>query len=303
MKNRLGFVIFLLAVPCIIFAACQKKTDNADRGGKRLRILTTIPPLYSFTKNIAGSLADVENLLSSGAGPHEYSFTPADIRKAADSDILIKNGLGLERWLDSLEGSAVNDGLVIVDTSRGIGVMNNNPHIWLSPRNAIIQVKNIADALQKADPANSDAYAHNAEEYIGRLRLLDEEIKNAVSGWTDKNFISYHSAFLYFARDYGLNQAGVIEESSEKGPTPGRINDIINTARKAGIKAIFSEPGPQPAGVAMIADELGLKIYKIDTMERGDLSAAWYEEKIKANLLVMKMAFDKHYDTSEGVSK
>lgn len=303
MKAAKIFILPLVIILFITISACQKPADKAVMKGKKLRIITTIPPLYSFTKNIVGNLADVENLLPSGVGPHEYSFKPNDVKRVADAGILIKNGAGLENWLDGMIDLSGAGGLKAIDTSIGIDIINNDPHIWLSPKNAVIQVKNIADALIKADPDNGKAYRKNAEEYIAKLKLLDEEISSAASGWAKKDFVSLHSAFLYFAKDYGLRQVGVIMESPDKIPAPGHIKDIMGKIRNAGIKAIFSEPGPQPRAVMMIAKELDVKIYRLDTMEAGDLSAGWYEEKTRANLLVMKMAFDQHYGLSEGNAK
>lgn len=292
------FIILFIGI-----SACQKPAERAAMAEKRLRIITTIPPLYSFTKNIAGGLADVENLLHSGVGPHEYSFKPDDVKKVSDADMLIINGLGLEEWLNGLIGFSSGDGLTIVDTSIGVVNINNDPHIWVSPKNAVIQVRNITDALIKADPDNGEAYRKNSEAYIVKLKLLDEEISSAASGWAKKDFISLHSAFIYFARDYGLRQTGVVIESPDSMPTPGHIKDIMKKIGDTGIKVIFAEPGPQPRVLMMIAEELDMKTYILDTMEAGNLSAAWYEEKTRANLLVMKMAFDEYYGVSKEDSK
>lgn len=292
--------IFILPLVILLFfsiSACQKPADKALMKERRLKIITTIPPLYSFTKNITGDLADVENLLPAGVSPHQYSFKPNDMKRVADARLLIKNGVGLESWLDSMIGLSGEGGLKAVDTSIGVEVINNDPHIWISPKNAMIQVRNIADALIKADPDNGSAYKKNSEDYIAKLKLLDEEIISAASGWSKKDFVSLHSAFQYFARDYGLRQIGAIIESPDKMPSPGHIKDIMGKIKDAGIKEIFSEPGPHPKVLLMIAKELNVKIYRLDTMEAGDLSAGWYEEKTKANLLVMKMAFDEYYNT------
>jgi ABC-type Zn uptake system ZnuABC Zn-binding protein ZnuA len=149
-------LIFLVII-CLI-AGLQACRQSITEKSEKLRILTTIAPLYSFTKNIAGDLADVDNLLPSGAGPHECSFSPADIVKVSRSDVLIKNGVDLESWLDKLMISAQTGKkeIVIADTSSGVEIIDNDPHIWLSPVNAVIQVKNIRDCLVKADPGNSE---------------------------------------------------------------------------------------------------------------------------------------------------
>ncbi|MCK5504679.1 MAG: zinc ABC transporter substrate-binding protein, partial [Thermodesulfovibrionia bacterium] len=234
-------MIFLVII-CLI-AGLQACRQSVTEKSEKLRILTTIAPLYSFTKNIAGDLADVDNLLPSGAGPHECSFSPADIVKVSRSNVLIKNGVDLESWLDKLMISAQTGKkeIVIADTSSGVEIIDNDPHIWLSPVNAVIQVKNIRDCLVKADPGNSETYRENAGLYIKRLKALDREIRDEVRTWKQREFVALHPAFTYFTKDYGLKQAAVIQETPEIEPSPKHIIDVIKTIEAAGIKAIFSE--------------------------------------------------------------
>jgi zinc/manganese transport system substrate-binding protein len=252
-------LIFLVII-CLI-AGLQACRQSITEKSEKLRILTTIAPLYSFTKNIAGDLADVDNLLPSGAGPHECSFSPADIVKVSRSDVLIKNGVDLESWLDKLMISAQTGKkeIVIADTSSGVEIIDNDPHIWLSPVNAVIQVKNIRDCLVKADPGNSE---------------------------------TLHPAFTYFTKDYGLKQAAVIQETPEIEPSPKHIIDVIKTIEAAGIKAIFSEPRASHKIVDTIAEDLKLRVYNLDTLETGELSKEWYEERMRANLAVLKKALN-----------
>ncbi len=296
-----GFALSGVVSVFIILFACQQpasQSGNAhQQAGTKLKILTTIAPLYCFAKNIAGDLADVENLLPAGAGPHEYSFSPADIKKLKNAHILIRNGANLEAGLDkviasSMEIPAINGKgkLVVVDTSSGIQLMNNDPHIWLSPRNAIIQVRNIRDALAKADPDRSDKYKENAGKYIKRLEKLDRDITDEVKTWGRKEFVAFHSAFLYFTRDYGLKQVAVIQEFPETQPSPKHIVSVIETIKKTGVKAIFSELQTTHKIVESIAGDLNLQVYSLDTLETGEPYPEWYEDKMMANLAVLRKA-------------
>ncbi len=285
----------------ITLSACQQPSyqplSESQRPATKLKVLTTIAPLYSFTRNIAGDLADVDNLLPSGVGPHEYSFSPADVSKIEEAQVLIKNGVNLEDWLDKLIASAQErvaptgkGRLTIVDTSFGVEIIDKDPHIWLSPKNAIIQVKNIRDALIKADPDNSKRYTENAEKYIKCLEKLDRDIRDEVKTWKRKEFVAFHSAFLYFTRDYGLKQVAVIQEFPEKQPTPKHIADVINTIKKTGVNAIFSEPQFSHKIVKSIAKDLKLGVFSLDTLETGALYPEWYEDKMRTNLAVLKKA-------------
>ena len=286
-------VLIFLVIICLI-AGLQACRQSVTEKSEKLRILTTIAPLYSFTKNIAGDLADVDNLLPSGAGPHECSFSPADIVKVSRSDVLIKNGVDLESWLDKLMISAQTGKkeIVIADTSSGVEIIDNDPHIWLSPVNAVIQVKNIRDCLVKADPGNSETYRENAGLYIKRLKALDREIRDEVRTWKQREFVALHPAFTYFTKDYGLKQAAVIQETPEIEPSPKHIIDVIKTIEAAGIKAIFSESRASHKIVDTIAEDLKLQVYNLDTLETGELSKEWYEEKMRANLAVLKKALN-----------
>ena len=280
----------------VLMHACEPTSDQSDG---RLTILTTIPPLYSFTKNIAGDIANVENLLPNGAGPHDYAFGPADIKKVTKARIIIKNGLGLETWLDRLlvsaeeNAAAVGHDLFIVDSSSGIEVKDNDPHIWLSPAKAVAQVKNIRDALIRIDTVNAEVYSRNASVYINRLQSLNNEINLAVSTFKRREFVALHSAFTYFADDYGLKQAAVIQGSPDITSSPTRIAEVINLIRERDIKAIFSEPGSSHNIVNSIADDLGLEVHALDTLETGSLSKDWYENKMRANLEVLRAALNK----------
>jgi ABC-type Zn uptake system ZnuABC Zn-binding protein ZnuA len=265
-----------------------QSTNESKQREKKLKILTTIAPLYSFTVNITGNLAQVDNLLPSGAGPHEYAFSPADIKKIMESDILIKNGINLESWLDNVIESSGKEKLTIVDTSSGTEIINNDPHIWLSPKNAVTQVRNISRALIKEAPEHGETYMENAENYILRLNALDQEIYKEIKNWERKEFVAFHSAFLYFARDYGLKQAAIIQESPEKIPSPKHIADVINTIKAQGINAIFSEPRVSHKIVTSIAKDLNLQVYTLDPMETGAFYPAWYEDTMRANLSVLK---------------
>jgi zinc/manganese transport system substrate-binding protein len=267
---------------------------------KKIRVITTIAPLYSFAKNVAGDYADVENLLPSGAGPHEYSLSPENVMKVSKAHVLIENGVGLEKWLDKLvlqenfhSESAGVAKQIVADSSSGINIISNNPHIWLSPKNAFIQVNNIMDALVRADPVNAEHYTKNADAYIKRLEHLDREITEITGSLKRKEFVSLHSAFLYFARDYGLRQAAVIQEFPETEPTPRHITDVMNVIKTNNIRVIFSEPGVPHKVVETLAKDLNLQVYSLDTLETGAFYPEWYEERMRANLEVLKMSMNQ----------
>lgn len=307
MKALIRLIFLSAALSLIAAAACDRsrevyeKYDSSgnntedDPVSNRITVVTTIAPLYSFTKNIAGDAALVENILPSGAGLHEYSPTPEDVIKISKARVIIKNGLGLEPWLDKLvqnetehEQPAGIGKKIIVDASEGVDIIPGDPHIWLSPRNVLILVNNIEKALMKADHVNAKTYAKNAEAYIKRLEGLDNEIRAGTASFKMKDFVSLHPAFRYFARDYGLRQAAVIKEFPEQEPSAQHIADVIRTIRAKNIKAIFSDTGGSHKIVDSLAKDLKLQIYNLDPLETGALYPEWYEVRMRANLEVLK---------------
>ncbi len=292
LRKLLVFAAVLLALG---LSACEQGRPGKAETDNRLKIVTTIAPLYSFTKNIAGDSVVLENLLPSGVGPHEYSLSPEDARKIADADMLIKNGAGLEEWMNKMIGSANefradSQELVLVDTSEGVNIIDNDPHIWLSLRNAVIQVMNIKAALVEADPGHADEYEKNAADYIKRLEDLDREITESVNRWRTKELITFHSAFSYFAKDYGLKQSAVIEGPPEAQPSPSHIAEIMDIIQRAGTRVIFSEPDASHKIMDSIAGDLVLRIYSLDTLETGDHGQGWYISSMRANLETLNKA-------------
>ena len=290
-------IVLLVLVGILIlvgwYNANQEAEEEAVAEVKVFNIVTSFLPMTIFTQNIAGDVAEVVNLLPLGTGPHEYSLTPSDIQKISKADVLIINGVGLEDWiLDAVTG-ADNDDLETVVASEGIKLIesshsskqeneesiteDHDPHIWLSPKNAVTQVKNIAAALIRIDSKNAEVYKQNRDQYIQKLEELDKEISVKLSNVKNKDFVSFHSAFTYFAKDYNLNQVAVIEEFPGKEPSAAYIAEIETQIQDLGIKAIFSEPQFSPRIVEILASDLNLKIYELDPIATGKTTNDYYE--------------------------
>jgi zinc transport system substrate-binding protein len=291
-----AFVLWLLA-------ACD--------GLARLVVLTSFAPIHSLTLNVAGDAADVSVLIPPNTGPHDYSFSPSDIGKIAHADVLIVNGAGLESWLAKGIKSAAGKDLQVVDTSRGIDLIISpearklagakpeheadaggpNPHIWLSPRNAIIQVNNIRDALVSRDPENDQVYKKNADAYIQRLTALDEDIRTATGSIANKTLITFHDTFPYFARDYGFTIAATFEEFPGKEPSPKAIKQLRETIETAHAAALFSEPQYSAKAMQVFAQEFKIPVIMLDPMETGDGQKDFYERVMRKNLESLAAAF------------
>jgi zinc/manganese transport system substrate-binding protein len=275
---------------------------------KRLRVVTTIRPLYAFATRVAGRAAEVESLLPPGVGPHDYAFTPSDAVRLHTADVLIINGLGLETWLERLLRAAARSGLVVIDSSRGIeplelpeaghrGELGSadrhrdrgrwDPHVWLDPLRAVRQVENIRDGLSAHDPDHAGDYAENAGRYIERLRALHGEMERAASGFKRRELMTFHSAFQYFTRRYGLEVVAVVEPAPGKEPTPRFLAHLHEVARRHGLKVVYSEPQYRPRLAEVLARDLGLEVAVLDPGVTGPLEPDAYESVMRSNLKVL----------------
>lgn len=263
------FIILLLTT--IALSGCISQTENTAQ----VRAATTIAPLGEFVKAVGGERVNVLVLVPPGAEPHTFEPSPSQMRQVADADVYFKNGVGLENWMDNIIG--VNPQMLVVDTSRnvsliadtedaaiteGIGAMDT--HIWLSPRRAMIQVQNICDGLIAVDPAGKDYYINNRDSYIKELKELDAYLNSTFAATERKKFIVLHPAWIYFARDYGLEQIAI--EVEEKEPGPRYLAEVVDTARANNITTVFVEPQYNPKLAEVIAKEIDGKVISIDDL-------------------------------------
>ncbi|MBC8003239.1 MAG: zinc ABC transporter substrate-binding protein [Opitutaceae bacterium] len=279
--------------------------------GEKIRVVTTILPVYCFAKNIAGDLADVSSLLESGVGPHDFQYKASDLSRLKQADIVVLNGLGLESWMQrALESSKPTGRMrLVVEASSGLkseliyhvtelqlgGDMKKetkvhdhdhghdmaNPHTWLNPRLAMHAVTNILQAFQKADPGNAPRYAENARQYLERLSTLDSELDTALKPLRQKAFVVFHDAFPYFTSRYQLRMVGVIEEVPDVEPTLKYLSNLTKTIRKNGVKVIFAEPQFPVPLAKRIASDTGVRLSELDPLETGRFEPTAYEDGLR----------------------
>ncbi len=291
MGSRVRWTFFAL-----LLAGMLAFADMAT--ARPLKVLTSAVPVYSLTASVAGDLASVENLLPGNVDPHDYQLSPKDLSKLQSADVLIINGLGLEDWLlAGLKRARGDKQPLIVELADGLntnvliydlGKGRPNPHIWLDPELAQHGVTNISQALQKADPGNAAGYARYAADCVARLGQLDTEIKSAAEKFTHRDMVADHNAFAYFARRYGLNIVGVVQEVDEVPPSPRQLARLQDAIRKAGIKVIFTSPPIPSRESRRVAADLGLAVASLNTLEVGLLEATTYEQEMRENLKTLQ---------------
>lgn len=254
MKNIFIIIIILLSI-----FACGYN-DNKNTFGK-LQIYTSIYPIYDFTKKIGGEKITVYNMTKAGAEPHDFEITSKDMANLSKADLFIYNGGGMEHWVDSVK-NALN--IKYVDSSSNINNQNNlDPHFWLSPKNAKIQMENIKNGLIEIDSENKNYYESNYNLYASRLDKFDNKIKNSLSNIKNRNLVLTHPAFGHFCKEYSLTQIAIARDEAD----PKAMAEIITFIKNNDIKAIFYEEFSSSKLADSIAKETQIKILTLNPIE------------------------------------
>ena len=263
----------------------QKVERNSDQS--KLNVVTTFLPITLFTAAVAGECANVQALIPPNLGPHDFQAKPSDIAVLSNAEILVKNGLGMEYFLDKLIESAENDSLKLIDTSRGVSVITSdgsdqdqdsdrgevNPHIWLDPLRAIQQVENIRDGLVKADPDCTDGYTQRAAAYSEKLKGLNSAFADQLKPFRGQTFIAFHDFAPYFAERYDL-KAEFVVDVPEMNPTPADLQRVSNLVEESQLKALLSEPQEGDRSFNALAEDLGVNVVTFDPLETGSEEAS-----------------------------
>lgn len=302
-QTKAAIIVIMIIIPLSIIAIWNSSRIEEfpinDIENHKLVALASFYPLFEFTKEIGKDKVNVSMLVPHGMEPHDWEPSIQDLKLIQSADIIIINGIGFENWIEDI--IKINSEIKIIDTSSGINVTNKSdmdkdnhvttladPHIWLSPVLAKIQVKNIEEGLKELDKENSQFYHDSSENYIQKLDTLDFKIKTELSNCT-KNFIAFHNAFTYFATEYGLNQYTVVSDEPHGEPTSKNIEKIINLAKELKIKVIFTEEGVDQRTAQVIAREINGKVLTLSPIEIGDKNST-YLEKMNENLANLKEA-------------
>ena len=299
MDRQTKAVILVIAVIIPISSLFVWNSDqaivSASSDSTEISVIASFYPLYEFSKEVGQEKIEVSLLVPPGIEPHEWEPTINELQKMHQSDLIVINGLGFENWIEDFD--IVNSNVMIVDTSEGISVIKDkifqsDPHIWLNPAMAKIQVTNIADALIKIDPVNEKYYRQNAKSYLDKLDSLDTKIKNQLAT-CKKDFIAFHNAFSYFSIQYNLNQHTIINSNDPHvEPTSKTLEEIINLAQQYDIDVIFTEEAVDPRTSQVIANEIGARVLVLSPIEVIDENSN-YIMKMGNNLSNLKEALCK----------
>ncbi|GAX37986.1 metal ABC transporter substrate-binding protein [Nodularia sp. NIES-3585] len=290
-----------------------QETAATPAATEKVKVVATILPTYLFTKAVAGDVADVAILVPPTTDVHDYQSTPDDVKTISTASILVKNGLGLEEFLDSTIKNAENPNLVKIDASKGIKTLDEispvdetltehghshghghdhadgNPHVWLDPVLAKQQVTNIRDGLSAADPANKATYQANAAAYIQELDNLDQEFQQTLQKTPNCTFITFHDAFPYLAQRYNLKQVAVVQLPEDQ-LSPAEVQRAVKAVKQYNAKALFSEPGVDNKLLTSLGQDLNVTVRNLDSLETagGDTNPQYYFQAMKTNLQTLE---------------
>ena len=280
----------------IIFITSLLLTDigTAALAAQKIKVVATLTFLEDFVKNVGGDRVEVKSLLSGLESEHTYTPKPSDIVAVKEATMLVKVGLGLEVWVDSLIKNASNNKIVIVTTSEGISLLKSeetdhdgheahsgNPHIWLDPEMAKVMIRHITDTLSKIDPEGRGFYLSNQTNYFSRIDAMDKRIEEKLGHIQNKKIIAHHPAWPYFAERFKLQIADNIQTQVGAEPSARHIADIISKVKRENIRAIISEPQLNPKVPRVIAEETGARIVILTPIPGGVPGTGTYIEMME----------------------
>lgn len=275
--------LLLVVLSAISIMSCAQEEEVSEKIG----VVVTILPQAKFVENVGGERVNITVMVPPGANVHIYEPSPSQMVALAKAEMYAKVGSGIEFelvWMGKL--LAANKDMLVVDCSQGIELQEMigehehegeheeeepehggmDPHVWMSPLNAQIMVRNICDGLIQVDPNNQTYYEQNRDAYLQKLADLDRDIRDGLSGMTNRRFMVYHPAFSYFAKEYELTMLPIEEEGKE--PTAAGLAHLIEQAKEREIKVIFAEPQFNPQSAEVIAEAIGGRVVFIDPLAK-----------------------------------
>ena len=271
----------------------------------KFKVVTTFTVIQDIAQNVAGDAATVESITKPSAEIHEYEPTPKDIVKAQSADLILWNGLNLERWFERFfqnikdkPAVVVTEGITPLSIYEGPYKDAPNPHAWMSPSNALIYVENIKNALVKYDPQNADTYQKNAAAYAEKIKQLDKPLREKLSKIpADQRWlVTSEGAFSYLAKDYDLKEGYLWPINAEQQGTPQQVRKLIDLVKKNHIPVVFSESTVSAKPAQQVAKESGAKyggVLYVDSLSAADGPVPTYIDLLNVTVSTIVKGFEK----------
>ena len=255
------FLLLLLFLSALLFI------PSAQAAGK-FKVVTTFTVIQDIARNVAGDAAVVESITKPGAEIHDYQPTPKDIVKTQSAQLILWNGLNLERWfarffenIKNIPSVVVTEGIAPMAINEGPYNGNPNPHAWMSPKNALVYIENIRAALVKYDPANAETYNRSAKKYSDDIMALDAPLRARLDKIpaNERYLVTSEGAFSYLTRDYGFQEMYLWPINADEQGTPQQVKKVIDGVRANKIPVVFSESTISDKPAKQVARETGAR--------------------------------------------
>ncbi|MCA3647889.1 MAG: metal ABC transporter substrate-binding protein [Methylobacterium sp.] len=284
-------------------ALCAWPGMPSAQNGTKLKVATTFTIIQDIAQNVAGEAAIVESITKPGAEIHDYQPTPQDIVRAQGAQLILWNGLNLERWfekffasLKNAKSAVVSEGVEPMPIREGGHAGKPNPHAWMSPKAALVYVENIRKALSAADPANAAIYARNAAAYAAKIRAVEEPLRQRLSRIPEAQrwLVTSEGAFSYLARDFNLREAYLWPINADEQGTPQQVRRLIDLVRKNRIPVVFSESTVSDRAAKQVARETGAQyggVLYVDSLSTADGPVPTYLKLLEVTVETIARGF------------
>ena len=293
-----------LAVVLGCLSGCSPRREEAG-----YRVVTSFYPVYIMTLNITEGIdgVSVDNMAGQQTGClHDYQLQNRDMQNLETADAFVINGAGMESFLDKVLEQLPE--LPVVDSSEGISLLYEeghshegeenhghedekpNVHIWVSISNYIQQVENITQALMELDTAHSDQYAANGAAYVEKLTAWRDKMHRELDDLPHREIVTFHEAFPYFAQEFDLHIAAVVNREPDSQPSARELADTIRLIRETGVQSVFAEPQYSESAAQIISQESRATLYLLDPGVTGEETPDAYLDAMEKNLEILKEA-------------
>ena len=259
-----------------------QQEENAESAEGKLRVMASFYTMADFAEKIGGDRADITCMVPAGTEPHDWEPSTTDITGLERADVFIYNGAGMEHWAEDVTESLENKELLVVEASQGVKLHAEeehdheghshshggyDPHVWIDPHNAKLEMENIKNAFVQADPVNGAYYEANYDKWAKAAEELDRKYREALADFAGRQIVTAHEAYGYLCSAYGLEQVGIDGLSPDQEPNPKRMADIIDFVRENQIRAVFFEELSGSKTAETVAAETGIRLLALSPLE------------------------------------
>lgn len=294
----LRLCLILLVFSVVLFPGNAQADD-------KFKAVTTFTVIADIARNVAGDAAIVESITKPGAEIHDYQPTPQDIIRAQGADVILWNGLNLERWFErflqdvqDVPSVVVSEGVEPLSIYEGPYTGKPNPHAWMSTESALIYIENIRKAFAEMDPENAEVYNANAKTYSERVRAINSELEETLSAIPDdqRYLVTSEGAFSYLAKDLNMREVYLWPMNADQQGTPQQVRAVIDTVREKNIPVVFSESTISDKPARQVAAETGALyggVLYVDSLSETDGAVPTYLDLLKVTTRTIAEGFNK----------